>query len=489
MRLKKLNTLTINKVNKLAKLVQIYHQEQNKLVPFELNEHQSKWIQNIINNDRSIALKSRQVGFTTVSVFYILALALVNPKSKFAIASDTQSKSKEILKKVISWAADLNIKLKQSSAFSITLPNGSQIDALTASSAHGTDSRIGRSATYAAVLLSEFSYYRDTEAVLASITSSMTPGAKLIIETTASAGDAILYNIWSKENSYCKAFVSVEDHPAYKKKENTITDDHWLEATEKYHFTKRSSAAFWYDKLANEFTWNVNRCLREYPVVANHCFVAASGRWVEHDPAVRLYKMIGDWKVYEDFNRDKIYISATDTSTGTGKDSSCVIVWNVTDHTIAASWYYNDKLIDNLVDAINWSQKQYMTRASYVEANGVSFATIVMARNKNVPIVDFTTTSATKYRGLLLAKRAIEKEAVTACESLQEECRSLQLETKSNGVENWRGRKDMIMTIGFCLLNEDQWKYAKPPRPQVPYGQFDMERALSNEAKRRKKNR
>ena len=483
-----MNKLSLNKINKLAGLVQIYHQEKNKLVPFVLNTHQAKWIQQIIDNDRAIALKSRQVGFTTVSIFYVLALALVNPKSKFAIASDTQSKSKEILKKVIGWAADLNIKLKQSSAFSITLPNGSQIDALTASSAHGTDSRIGRSATYSAVLLSEFSYYRDTEAVLASITSSMTPGAKLIIETTASAGDAILYNIWSKENSYSKCFVSVEDHPAYKKKSNTIAEIHWLEATEKYHFTNRESAAYWYDKLHNEFTGNVNRCLREYPVIANHCFVAASGRWVESDPAVRMYKSIGEWKVYEEHNREKIYISATDTSTGTGKDSSCVIVWNVTDHTIAASWYYNDKLIDNLVDAIGWSQKRYMTRASYVEANGVSFATIVMARNKNIPIVDFTTTADTKYRGLLLAKRAIEKESITADESLQEECRSLQLETR-DGREKWIGRKDMIMTLGFCLLNEDQWKYAKPPRPQVPYGHFDMERHLQAEARKRKKNR
>lgn len=476
----------LKKLSKLAGMVQIYHQDKNLMTPFHLNTHQEKWLQLIINNERAIALKSRQVGFTTVSIYFIFALALVNPRSKFAIASDTQAKSKEILKKVIGWAADLQIKLKQSSAFSVTLPNGAQIDALTASSGHGTDSRIGRSATYSAVLLSEFSYYRDTEAVLASITSSMTPNGKLIIETTASAGDQILYSVWAGENKYAKFFVSVEDHPAYKKSEKHLDETDWLEAVEKFKFTDKRSASFWYDKLRNEFTGNVNRCLREYPIIPNHCFVAASGRFIEHDPPIRIGRERDGWKVYEEWKLDNTYISACDTSTGTGKDYSCILIWNLTTHSLAASWCYNDKLIDQLVSALRWSQANYHTKATYVEANGVSYATIAMARSKNIPIVDFTTTADTKYRGLLLAKRAIEKEQVSADDHLQMECRSLQLESR-DGREKWIGNKDMLMTLGFCLLNEDAWKNVKPQRPQVPYGHFDMERALQKEAWRRKR--
>lgn len=129
----------------MKKYVKIQHQTRG-IIPFELYPFQEKTLQEFINHDRNIVLKSRQMGISTLVAAYSLWTMIFNPGKNVLILSTKQDTSKEIISKVKlannnlpSW---LKIQTTEDNRLSIKFKNESRI--LAASSA--ADSARGFSA-------------------------------------------------------------------------------------------------------------------------------------------------------------------------------------------------------------------------------------------------------------------------------------------------------------------------------------------------------
>jgi hypothetical protein len=73
-----MNKPTIEKIKKIASLLHILNQSTGKNEPFILYDHQEKLLQQLIENDKAIILKARQLGISTVTLYYVFLLAVMN---------------------------------------------------------------------------------------------------------------------------------------------------------------------------------------------------------------------------------------------------------------------------------------------------------------------------------------------------------------------------------------------------------------------------
>lgn len=83
----------------MKKYVKIQHQTRG-IIPFELYPFQEETLQNFIDNDRNIVLKSRQMGISTLVSAYALWTMIFNPGKNVLILSTVQNTSKEIVSKI-----------------------------------------------------------------------------------------------------------------------------------------------------------------------------------------------------------------------------------------------------------------------------------------------------------------------------------------------------------------------------------------------------
>jgi len=106
-----------------------------------------------------------------------------------------------------------------------------------------------------------------------------------------------------------------------------------------------------------------------------------------------------------------------------------------------------------------------------------------------IPVIDITTTEASKYSGLLLVKQAIERDGLCADDQFSSEASSLTYEMAGEK-EKFNHAGDSLMATSFCLLKADDYKYIinqPPPRPNVPAGHWDMDRSLKIGEKQRRR--
>ncbi len=83
----------------MKKYVKIQHQTRG-IIPFELYPFQEETLQDFIDHDRNIVLKSRQMGISTLVSAYALWTMIFNPGKNVLILSTVQNTSKEIVSKI-----------------------------------------------------------------------------------------------------------------------------------------------------------------------------------------------------------------------------------------------------------------------------------------------------------------------------------------------------------------------------------------------------
>ena len=83
----------------MKKYVKIQHQTRG-IIPFELYPFQEDTLQDFIDHDRNIVLKSRQMGISTLVSAYALWTMIFHPGKNVLILSTVQNTSKEIVSKI-----------------------------------------------------------------------------------------------------------------------------------------------------------------------------------------------------------------------------------------------------------------------------------------------------------------------------------------------------------------------------------------------------
>lgn len=191
--------------------IQIVNNDGN-LQLFLLNEQQEQFIDGI--SKYNIISKSRQLGFSTLSLAYCLFQAVTKPNTNYLIVSykgDSSSALFERLKTMNQYLPrdkfpSLFPNVKRDNKGELLFDNGSRITCTVAG-----NKDVGRGSTYEYILLSEFAFYQNQEKVLLSAEQSLAKNenSKVVLETTSNGMNhyyKLFMSAWKGESKYKATF-------------------------------------------------------------------------------------------------------------------------------------------------------------------------------------------------------------------------------------------------------------------------------------------
>jgi len=198
----------------MKKYVKIQHQTRG-IIPFELYPFQEETLQNFIDNDRNIVLKSRQMGISTLVSAYALWTMIFNPGKNVLILSTVQNTSKEIVSKIRlannnlpSW---LKVPTVEDNRLSLKFKNESRV--LAASSA--ADSSRGFSSYL--LVMDECGFIENAEEVWTSAQQTMATGGRAILLSTPNGVGNFFHQMWvdaeAKKNTFNTIRLKWNLHP------------------------------------------------------------------------------------------------------------------------------------------------------------------------------------------------------------------------------------------------------------------------------------
>lgn len=180
------------------------------LIPFALNNEQRDFVMNM--GKFNIILKSRQIGFSTMSLAICLFNALIRPNTSYLIVSLDNKQVSELFGRLKRMNDNLPRdkytfpETVRDNRDELLLSNGSRIQVAV------PQENNGRGSTYQYVLLSEMAFYQlDQSKLLTSVMQSMAKNdtSKIVIESTANGTANHYYTLFQKSmkrNTNFKAF-------------------------------------------------------------------------------------------------------------------------------------------------------------------------------------------------------------------------------------------------------------------------------------------
>lgn len=434
----------LNKVVLLASKLQILSQDTNALAEFILNAEQITILHSLLNKDKTLIVKARQMGSSTISLFYLALMSVINPNISIGVIVDSHPKASDFLDRIYEFLVQLGVRVESKNTKRITLSNKTTINALSAGkSTAGEESNVGRSATHHLLLISEFPYFATPGKILNSLLNS-SPNAQIIIESTAKMPADKFHNLFTEDNDYDKIFFGVEDHASYTLSPDTITDAEWEDLQKEYGFTSRPHAAWWYRKLINQGNDIISH-LRDYPVVPEHSFAMSEGRWIMIDSKVIKESIEGQPCILIKQIPNRKYVYGVDTSAGRGRDASAITIIDPHTKQLVATWYSTTAEMDTTKQILINFTKQYSPYIIKVETNGIGEGLYQNLKGTGLPISQHSTNKANAYDNLLMVKRAIESGKLKGETRLLEEVRSIQRKD-----DKFIGKKDMLMALSFA---------------------------------------
>jgi len=458
------------RVAALASHLTLLDQQTGTFTPFSLNDEQRRVLDAVCASDRVIILKSRQQGISTICCLYDLLHAVTHPGHTVAIVADVQDKAEGLLAKCTAWAKQIGIPLDTENVRSITLANGASIEAKSAvSRATGGESRVGRSKSYALVHLSEFGFMSDDEALFAALTSTLLPGGKVIVESTASPADNLFNRTWHHGPGWSHLFFSVEDHEAYRANPDSITDAQWDTLREDFRFTRRDTAAWLWRKLQTDFGGDRYRAFREYPVTPEQAFAYASGRWIHDFTAAPGCNVTGNARLEGRFeveypHGDEPVMYGVDVGSGSGGDySALAVIGRATGklHRVIASNTLDVAAFTDVVIARAQVDKPWIIA---VETNGIGAGVHSLLCRAKLPSVEHVSDKHEKAARFSALRVSIESGALPLGPELI-------LEVKSSTIDRdgrYSGRDDVLSALSFARERWSKSPYVAPPPPLDP---------------------
>ena len=174
---------------------------------FRLLPYQHRWLAD--KSRFKIALKARQVGFSTVMCFEAIEMGL-EKKCKNLILSTTERQSREVIDRmydILNVAKRVKgLELPRETRSEITLPNGSRIISLPASPA----SVRGYTGN---VFLDEFAFHKDAKSIWRAMLPITTRGYSVRIISTPAGKSGKYFEIWdnAEEMGFSRHRVDIHD--------------------------------------------------------------------------------------------------------------------------------------------------------------------------------------------------------------------------------------------------------------------------------------
>lgn len=440
----------------LAQQLTLLQQDTGLVERWVPNQEQRSLLASLCEHDRVIVLKGRQQGISTVCCLYDLMHCIVHPRHTVAIVTDVQEKSEALLAKCSSWAKQCHLHVAVDNVRTMVLANGSSIEAKSAvAHAEGGESRVGRSKSYSMIHLSEMAFMRSDSALFAALTSTLLPGGKIVIESTASPADNLYARIWhGHDDGWRRLFFSVEDHVAYRMPESSITDEQWAAAQAEWSFRRRDTAAWWVHKLQCDMAGDKFRMMREYPITSEQAFMYAEGRWI-HSYMNAVCASNGPWTEYD--HEDEPVVFGVDTGAGVGGDHSALAVLGRRTGRLHATWTANGMEVPDFVDVVVQAAKKWSPAAVVVEGNGIGAGTLSLIKRAQVPCIEHTSTAAEKAIRFPHLRSLIESGNLPIGPELQSEVKSSVVDRAGK----YTGRDDLLSAVSFALTHLQKIPYVE----------------------------
>lgn len=326
---------------------------------FKLYEFQERTLTALSKSDRSIILKARQMGISTLLALVAIHMMIFEDASLISIISNRQSTSEEVLKKVKlmfstipEWLL-LGTTIEISNTKEFRLSNGSAIKA------YSSASDAARSTSANLVIMDEAAFIPKFESVIKSVEPLIaTGGGKIIILSTPNGTGDHFHKMWSEgesgKNGYLPIKLRWNLHPE--------RDENWkqtqISALGKQAFAQEYDCEF----MGSGHT-----------VIDNEVLDYIDKNTVQ-DPIIK----IGDseeywiWKYYQ-YGRK--YAVIVDTAKGDGGDDSTIQVIDIEDNEQVAE-------LDGQIPPKELARKAKEIATAYgdailiVENTGIGYATV-----------------------------------------------------------------------------------------------------------------
>jgi hypothetical protein len=221
----------------MKKYVKIQHPMRGT-IPFDLYPFQETALLDIINNNKSIILKSRQMGISTLVAAYSIWLMTFHTDKNILCLSITQETAKEIVTRV-RFANDnlpvwLRVKCTEDNRLSLKLNNGSSIKAVSSASTSG------RSQALSLLIVDEAAHIDGIDDIWISAQPTLSTGGKAIVLSTPNGVGNFFHKTWvdaeAKRNDFKTINLPWHLHPD--------RDVKWREQQTELNGVKKSAQEF-----------------------------------------------------------------------------------------------------------------------------------------------------------------------------------------------------------------------------------------------------
>jgi hypothetical protein len=198
-------------------------------VQFNLFPFQEGTLKLLQKNDRSIILKSRQLGITTLTAGISLWMMVFQKDKSILVVATKQDTAKNLVTKVKfmydnlpSW---LQIGFTENNKLALRLKNGSQIKAVSAAS------DAGRSEAISLLIVDEAAFIEENriEEIWGSSQQTLSTGGKAIVLSTPNGTGNFFHRMWNKAEEGSNGFLPIRlpwtVHPERNQEWRTKQDD------------------------------------------------------------------------------------------------------------------------------------------------------------------------------------------------------------------------------------------------------------------------
>ena len=331
--------------SKFISLLSIHHKYEHKLVPFEMNDEQSRLLEVLAEYNRIIILKPRQIGISTLLRSWAFYKAWTSPEAvRYGVLSHHQRSARHLQRMDKVFYANLprmmQRRLEQDNTTTIQFgDSGAELSSFTASSKHGT-----RSFTLTSAHLSEFAFYIDPAETLATVSATVGDG-QIIIETTPNAPGDLFHRLCEGAQDGTNGWKLVTfwwwEHQMYRSplpREFERTEDEESLA-KKYDLDDEQ--IYWRRQQVN--TLGESKFRREYPGCLDDAFHNTGANYIPGElfDEIEMIDFDGPEMVYEEPDYDDLYSMGVDVGGGVGQDYSAITVVSATTLQPVYQWRNN----------------------------------------------------------------------------------------------------------------------------------------------------
>ena len=446
--------------------------KRSKLESFIPNEAQKDVIRSLSHNDNLMMLKARQLGSTTGIAAYFFWKALFTPHTNVAVVAHTDEAVKKIFEIYRLFYDELPPFLK----LETVRARENQLKFITGSSIRigSASSQSFRGGTYQLIHASEYAFWGNMEETIASLFSTATETAKIVLESTAN-GMNEAYDMWSRDNGFTKLFLSWKMDRAYALDDASFSDPTEEELEYSYENKLDQRQLNWAIKtLRTKCANNWNIFNQEFPARPEDAFIQSGAPFFP-----MKFDVINSAPGYEEFQKPKkfgVYLMGVDTASGSpGGDYSAFMILDATqpkDIQMVASFY--ERIPPSLFSKhVLTAAKRYHALA-VVETNSYGLSIHEYLQQEGYPSFYRTTSfdkvtngwrnqlgfqTTVKTRPLLFSRlyEYVSRGWIrTTCPRFQSEANRLHYNGRGKVEASSGQHDDMIIATGLALMGLDQ---------------------------------